>query len=93
MFDQKATCLECRGEGVVEHPFLQGGYASSHAECPQDPPLIDCEHCDGSGECDCEDCVNTAAENAWSDRCESEPPITAQERLEAAWREKQELRR
>jgi len=84
MYDTKATCLECDGEGerYITAPGL-----------PRAPHPIDCEHCDGTGECGCSECVNTASENAFSDMCESEPPLSAQERHEAAWRQKQELRR
>lgn len=82
-----ATCLTCHGEGCIG-PMDQ----------PQSPlwataPL--CTDCNGSGECDCGLChsCTTAAENAFSDMCEGEPPISAAERHQMAWRQKQELRR
>jgi hypothetical protein len=42
-------CPTCHGEGTVEHPFLQGAYGGSHAGGPSDPPLVECEGCDGTG--------------------------------------------
>jgi hypothetical protein len=92
-WEHKARCIECEGEGCFEHPRLQGAYGDSHAESPPDPVLVDCEHCHGTGECACDECVNTAAENAFSDMCESEPPLSADERYQAAARQKRELRR
>jgi RecJ-like exonuclease len=56
---------------------------------------IDCPLCDGTGECDCglcDSCI-TASENAFSDMCEIEPPLSMDERHQMAWREKQESRR
>ena len=88
----KVRCVECEGEGEFEHPFI-GNCSSIVAESPPDPVMFDCEHCEGTGECGCDECVSTASENAFSDLCESEPPLSAQERHEAAWRQKQELRR
>lgn len=81
-FESKARCTECDGEGRIWN----------NAD-PTSGQSADCEHCSGSGECGCDDCVSTASENAFSDMCESEPPISAQERYEAAAREKRELRR
>jgi hypothetical protein len=37
--------------------------------------------------------ANDMAADAFSDMCEGEPPLTAQERYEAAWKQKQELKR
>lgn len=48
------TCDSCEGTGLVEHPFLSSGYVSSHAECPPDPAVIDCEDCCGTGVVECE---------------------------------------
>ena len=74
-----ATCLTCDGEGQI----------GLTAYGPQD-----CPDCLGAGECDCglcESCIS-AAENAWSDLCESEPPLSMDERHQMAWREKEEIR-
>ena len=60
-FYRTPPCRECQGEGVIEHPFITN-CAGSHAESPADPVMFDCEHCSGSGECDCTDCVNQRAE-------------------------------
>jgi RecJ-like exonuclease len=56
---------------------------------------VDCPACNGTGECDCglcESCI-TASEQAWERQCEGEPPLSADERHQMAWRQKQELRR
>lgn len=90
-----ATCLECLGEGVTEHPFLSG-CTSIVAESPPDPVLVDCEHCDGSGECDCDDCTNAASEAAWERCCEDfyggSGPLSLDEQHRQVWDEKQALR-
>ena len=43
------NCPTCNGEGTMEHPFLQGAYGGSHAECPPDPVFVECEDCAGTG--------------------------------------------
>jgi DnaJ-class molecular chaperone len=78
-----ARCIECNGDGEVPHPRPE------HAESP----TVECDHCGGDGECGCDDCVNTASENAFSDMCESEPPMTMREQQELAQRQREELRR
>jgi DnaJ-class molecular chaperone len=78
MYATHATCLDCDGEGSV----VSG--EGWEMRCP---------HCNGSGECGCDECVNTASENAFSDMCESEPPLSADERHQMAWREREELRK
>lgn len=84
-----ARCIECGGDGQVEKPEpLEVQYGG-----PYEVEYIDCPHCCGEGECECRDCVDTASENAFSDMCESEPPLSIDERHQMAWREKQELRR
>lgn len=37
--------------------------------------------------------IDDAAADAFSDMCEGEPPVTMQERYQAAWREHQEAHR
>lgn len=90
------TCRECDGEGCVEHPFLTS-YNGSPAECPPPGSYVDCEHCAGTGECDCDDCMSDAAEAAYERRCEDfyggSGPVTMDEQHRAAWQQKQELRR
>jgi hypothetical protein len=85
-------CRECKGEGETEHPHLSN-YAGSHAESPADPVMVDCDHCDGTGECDCVDCSSDAAEAAHERMLDGEPPLSADERHQIAWKQKQELRR
>lgn len=86
-------CRECDGEGEIEHPHMQGGYVSSHAECPPDPVMIECEACNGKGwRAPTDDELSGMAESAFSDMCENEPPLTMQDRHDAAWRQKQALR-
>lgn len=94
MGETEIECRDCDGEGEVEHPHLQGGYISPQAECPPDPVMIECEACNGKGwRAMTEDEADAAAEAAWDRAQEGEPPITMQERYEAAWKQKQELRR
>ena len=42
-------CDHCQGEKLVEHRFMQGAYGGSHADYPYDPPLVECEECNGTG--------------------------------------------
>lgn len=79
-------CNECRGEG--------GALFQAHGEGALETlEWRDCIHCNGSSECDCRDCNDAADEAAWERAQEGEPPLSAQEQYEAAWRQKQELRR
>jgi hypothetical protein len=96
MYATTATCRECDGEGEFEHPWITG-CSSIVAESPPDPVMFECEHCEGKGECDCEDCMSAASEAAYERQCEdfyggSGPP-TMDEQHRAAWLQKQELRR
>lgn len=61
--------------------------------CSEGSDMADCEHCAGSGECDCSDCMSDAAEAAHERMCDGEPPLSADELHQIAWRQKQELRR
>jgi hypothetical protein len=45
------------------------------------------------GECDCVDCSSDAAEAAHERMLDGEPPLSADERHQIAWKQKQELRR
>lgn len=47
---QLGDCPTCEGEGTVEHPFLSGPYKGSHSETPDDPAMVECEDCDGTGQ-------------------------------------------
>jgi hypothetical protein len=102
-------CRRCDGEGLVEHPHIQGSYGGSHAINPPDPTMVECEDCDGEGWIKCEGPFNPPhptfgscrfdhcyCEAAWERQQEanaSEPPMSADERHALAWRQKQELRR
>lgn len=73
-------CPACGGYG-----FLPPAHRMGSTE--------DCPDCEGSGfRPMTQDEINDAAADAWSELCSGEPPITMQERHEAAWRQKQELR-
>jgi DnaJ-class molecular chaperone len=74
-------CRECDGYGWATR---------------REPTNIDgdCPACNGTGwRAPTEDEINDRAADAYSDMCENEPPLSAQERHEVAWREKQELNR
>jgi DnaJ-class molecular chaperone len=72
-------CDTCVGSGEV---FAPGG------------GFMTCPDCDGDGWREMTDEEwNDASEAAWERRCEGEPPMSAQEQHERAWRQKQELRR
>lgn len=76
------ACRECHGEGLIWN----------NAD-PTSGQSVDCEHCEGSGECECEDCMSDAAEAAHERMIDGEPPLSADERYQMAARQKQELRR
>lgn len=79
-------CCDCAGNGqlMVENPNpLMRGWHN-----------MVCEACNGAGwRQPTDDEIDAMSENAFSDMCEGEPPITMQERHEAAWKQKQGLRR
>jgi DnaJ-class molecular chaperone len=80
MYQNEIECPECCGNGQTIGP-----------NSGED---IICPHCNGHGwRAMTEEEENDRAADAYSDMCEGEPPITAQERHEAAWKQKQELRR
>lgn len=71
-------CSTCAGTGEIYN---------SH-EC-----MKDCPACSGRGwRPMTADEIEAAAEAAFSDGCEGEPPVSAQERYEAAVRQRQALR-
>jgi DnaJ-class molecular chaperone len=96
VLSRAVSCVECKGEGCVEHPFLTGS-TSIVAESPPDPALVDCEHCRGTGECECDECVSAASEAAWERESEDfhggPGPLSLDEQHQRAWQQKQELRR
>lgn len=79
-------CPDCRGNGWLPRRW---GF-NSRVQLSEE----DCPHCQGYGYRPMtQDEIDDAAADAFSDMCEGEPPVTMQERYEAAWRQKQELRR
>ena len=84
-FAPDIECKRCDGNGWIEvrrHGILRG----LHQE--------DCPGCCGHGwRPMTQDELDDAAERAFSDMCEGEPPITMAEHHARAWAEKQELRR
>lgn len=81
MMTTEIECHDCDGWGFIP-PVKRMG------------ETLDCEHCNGTGwreETD-EEAADRSAD-AYSDMCEGEPPLSMQEQYEAAWRQKQELRR
>lgn len=73
-------CPECDGHGTRLIP----GKLDDAGTCPD---------CHGHGwRPMTQDEIDDAAEAAWSELCEGEPPVTMREQHEAAWRQKQALR-
>lgn len=73
-------CHECCGNGQILGP-----------KSGED---IICPHCNGAGwRPETEDEADARAEAAYDRQFEGEPPLSAQERYEIAWKQKQELRR
>lgn len=72
------------------------GYALSCGACCGNGIDEDqeCEFCRGQGyRAMTQDEIDDAAEDAFSDMCEGEPPVSLDEQHRAAWKQKQELRR
>jgi DnaJ-class molecular chaperone len=79
-------CRDCDGNGekLLNWTF-QNRLHRTVEQCPA---------CNGKGWREAtEEEANDMAADAFSDMCEGEPPLTSQERYEAAWKQKQELRR
>lgn len=84
-FAPDIECTACHGDGHIlkRAPRLGRGLYE-----------ITCEECLGHGwRPMTQDEIDDAAADAFSDMCEGEPPISAQERYEAAYREKQGARK
>lgn len=78
-------CPDCDGHGWIAQrcPSLGRGYFE-----------VTCTACNGHGwRAMTQDEIDDAAADAFSDMCEGEPPVTMQERYQAAWREHQEAHR
>lgn len=85
-FAPDIECPRCDGNGWLPRRWAFNSRVQLSEE--------DCPDCLGHGwRPMTADEIDDAAEGAFSDLCEGEPPISAQERHEAAWREKQEARR
>lgn len=82
MTDQ-IECHDCHGTGAIDRVYIVG-----------QPEFSKCPACHGEGWRDeTTEEANDRAADAYSDMCESEPPISDRERYDAAWKQKQELRR
>lgn len=78
-------CKLCDGNGWIERRNPRLGPGIYQEDCPD---------CLGEGwRPMTQDEIDDAAADAFSDMCEGEPPVTMQEQHQAAWRQKQELRR
>ena len=74
MTNPEIECPECEGNGWIGKrvPMLGGGVYE-----------VTCEHCNGHGwRAMTDDEANDRAADAFSDMCESEPPLTMAERAE-----------
>ncbi|MGV1682880.1 hypothetical protein [Sphingopyxis sp. NJF-3] len=79
-------CTACNGNGWLPRRWA----FNSRVQLTEE----DCPHCNATGYRPMtQDEIDDAAADAFSDMCEGEPPVTMQEQYEAAWRQKQELRR
>lgn len=72
-------CPDCDGEGRIWN----------NAD-PTSGQSVDCEECRGTG---WRTMTADECEDAYTAQFEGEPPLSAQERREIAWKQKQELRR
>lgn len=80
MSNPEIECPDCQGHGWRLLP----GRLDDSDTCPD---------CQGQGwRPMTQEEIDNAAADAFSDMCEGEPPITMQERHEAAYRQKRELR-
>lgn len=76
-------CDACDGEGVI--------WNNNDASSGQG---VQCEECKGEGWREAtQDELNDMAADAYSDMCESEPPLSMDERRLMDWHQKQELNR
>ena len=88
-------CDRCNGTGEVcgVNPNRRSRFVG-HDDLSPDDFTVECPVCLGHGERPMtQDELDEAAEAAWERAQEGEPPISAQEQYEAAWKQKQELRR
>lgn len=83
--DNDVECVQCGGEGWTLKRDTRLGLGLYET---------DCEACNGHGwRPMTQDEIDDAAGDAFSDMCEGEPPLSADERHQMAWKQKQELRR
>lgn len=77
----------------IECPDCDGTGDIWNNNDPTSGQRVDCDECKGTGwRAPTDEERDDMAANAFSDMCEGEPPITAQERHEAAWKQKRALR-
>lgn len=83
-------CPACHGHGEVcgVNPNRRSRFVSNDDLSPDDF-TVECAECCGTGwRPMTQDEIDNAAEAAFSDLCEGEPPLTMDERHAAAFREK-----
>jgi DnaJ-class molecular chaperone len=82
-FTPDTECTRCDGNGWLPRRWS----FNSRVQLTEE----DCPDCGGHGwRAMTPDEIDDAAADAFSNMCEGEPPVTMQERYEAAWREKRE---
>lgn len=95
MIIDEIECPDCNGHGEV--CGVNRNRRSRFVGCADLSPddfTVNCESCDGKGwRAPTEDELADMAESQAEDRASGEPPMSAQEMYEAAYRLKQELRR
>ena len=88
-------CPTCNGHGEVcgVNPNRRSRFVGMDDLSPDDF-TVECADCCGHGwRPMTQDEMDDAAEAAWDRAQEGEPPVTMREQHEAAWKQKQELRR
>lgn len=94
-FAPDIKCPRCNGHGEVcgVNPNRRSRFVG-HDDLSPDDFTVECSECCGTGwRPMTQDEIDDAVADAFSDMCEGEPPVTMQERHEAAWKQKQELRK
>ena len=94
-FAPDIECPRCNGHGEVcgVNPNRRSRFVG-HDDLSPDDFTVECSECCGTGwRPMTQDEIDDAAEDAFSDMCEGEPPVSLDEQHRAAWKQKQELRR
>ena len=94
-FSPDIECPRCNGHGEVcgVNPNRRSRFVGRDDLSPDDF-TVDCPECHGAGwRPMTQDEIDDAAADAFSDMFEGEPPMSMQEAYEAAFQQKQELRK